>query len=199
MTTRVLLVRHAAHDLLGHVLCGRQPGVSLNHAGLDQANRLGELLAHDPPDAIYASPQERAQQTALPIANACRRPWQSIDALAEIDFGAWTGLPFDQLQKDEAWKRWNADRLHHRPPEGESILEAQCRVAQWLQQTSIRHAGQIVVAVSHADVIKTACCFTLGLSLDFHGRFEIEPASVTTILAGDWGLKLVHLNDTAVR
>jgi len=196
MTARVLLVRHATHDLIGRVLCGRQPGVGLNDAGFVQAQRVGEVLAHEQPAAVYASPQERAQQTARPIANACGQPLQSIDALAEIDFGAWTGTSFDQLSRDEAWQRWNTDRLHHAPPHGESMLEAQARVARWLQQISTCHADQTIVAVSHGDVIKSACCHALGLSLDFHDRFEIGPASVTTLLAGMWGLKLVCLNNT---
>jgi broad specificity phosphatase PhoE len=196
MTARVLLVRHATHDLLGRMLCGRRRGVMLNQAGLMQAQKLGDLLALETPNAVYASPLERAQQTALPIAAACGQPLQTVEALIEIDFGAWTGESLDQLTCDDAWKRWNADRSQHRPPGGESMLEAQIRVARWLQYVSTNHAGQTVVAVSHGDVIKAVCCHALGLSLDFYGRFEIDPASVTTVLAGAWGLKLLHLNHT---
>jgi broad specificity phosphatase PhoE len=196
MTARVLLVRHASHDLLGRVLCGRQQGVGLSHAGLADAERLGELLCHEHPDAVYTSPQQRAQQTASPIAQACGHLPQNIDALDEIDFGIWTGRSFDQLAQDAAWQAWNADRLHHRPPAGESMLDVQARLAQWLEYVRIRHAGQTVVAISHADTIKALVCYVLGLSVDFYDRFAIDPASITALLAGASGLKLVYLNRT---
>jgi probable phosphoglycerate mutase len=53
------------------------------------------------------------------------------------------------------------------------------------------------VLVTHADVIKSAVCHVLGLPADCCFRFEIDPASVTVIAAGDWGAKLIRLNEGA--
>ena len=41
--------------------------------------------------------------------------------------------------------------------------------------------------MSHGDVIKAALLYHLGLPLDAYGRFEIEPASISTLVVGDWG------------
>jgi broad specificity phosphatase PhoE len=194
VSLRVLLVRHGAHDLLGRVLCGRMDGVPLNAEGLLQADRLATILARETIAALYASPLQRAQQTATPIAQTCGVPLQTEPALNEIDVGAWTGATFAALKTDPRWPPWNAARLHHRPPGGESMLEAQCRIAAWLDQMAADPADRCIVAVSHADVIKAACCHALGLSVDAHARFDVDTASVTTVSAGPWGMKLTSLN-----
>jgi len=194
MTVRVKLVRHGAHDLLARTLCGRMDGVALNDDGSAQAHRLGSILISEKPAAIYASPRMRTQQTAQPIALASGCKVQTEQALDEVDFGAWTGATFDDLKAERGWARWNTDRLHTRPPEGESMLEVQTRIAAWLELVATTHDGETIVAVSHGDVIKAACCHALGLSLDFLARFEVDPASLTTLVAGGWGMKLVSLN-----
>ena len=194
MTARVLLVRHGAHDLLGRVLCGRMAGVPLNAAGIEQAERVGFMLQRAGVDALYASPLLRAQQTAAPIARVCGMAVEDAPALNEIDVGDWTGASFDALAEDPRWALWNAERLHHRPPGGESMLDVQRRMAAWLAAMGEGAADRTVVAVSHADVIKAACCHTLGLSPDAHARFDVDPGSVTTVLTGAWGMKLAGLN-----
>ena len=194
MTARILLIRHAAHDLLGKVLCGRMDGVGLNEAGEAQAARLGGQLQGERLTAVYASPLLRARQTADAVATACGLATQVTGALDEIDFGAWTGLTFDALASQPQWHRWNADRLHHQPPGGECMVAVQMRIAVWLREMAAAHGGETIAAVSHADVIKAACCHVLGLSIDAFGRFDIDPASVTTVSAGDWGFKLVRMN-----
>jgi broad specificity phosphatase PhoE len=194
MTVRILLMRHAAHDLLGRMLCGRQDGVGLTAAGLAQSWRLGEMSRSENLAAIYTSPRLRTQQTSDMIAEACGLVPQIVYALDEIDFGGWTGLPFEELAKDKAWDCWNVNRSQHRAPGGESMLEVQLRLVAWFGKVTVAHAGQTIAAVSHADVIKAACCHVLGLSIDAHYRFDIEPASATTLLAGDWGMRLVRMN-----
>ncbi len=51
--------------------------------------------------------------------------------------------------------------------------------------------------VSHADMIKAALLYHLGLPLDAYSRLEIEPASVSTIEVGVWGSRVLRLNAVA--
>jgi broad specificity phosphatase PhoE len=194
MTVRILLVRHAAHDLLGRVLCGRQDGVGLNAAGFAQSLLLGKMLRRENIATIYASPRLRTRQTADTIAENSGLETKIADALDELDFGDWTGLSFEELACDKTWNRWNTDRSQHCAPRGESMLEVQVRLAGWFRQMVAAHEGQTIAAVSHADVIKAACCHVLGLSIDAYQRFDIDPASITTLLAGDWGMRLLRMN-----
>ena len=51
--------------------------------------------------------------------------------------------------------------------------------------------------MSHGDVIKAALLYHLGLPVDSYGRIEIEPASVSTLVVGGWGAKVMRLNEAA--
>jgi broad specificity phosphatase PhoE len=65
--TKFLLIRHAAHDLLGKVLTGRAAGLHLNAQGKLEAERLADRLAVSSISAIYTGPLERARETAEPL------------------------------------------------------------------------------------------------------------------------------------
>ena len=193
MTTTVFLVRHASHDRLGRVLCGRMAGVTLGEQGLAEARRVAERLGAEDLAAVYSSPLERAVQTAQAIT---ADPLIDDDLL-EIDFGDWNGAAFADLEGDALWAEWNSARATARPPRGESMAEAQGRVVGWLQQMVRRHAAQSIAAVSHADVIKAAIAHALGLSLNDIHRFEVSPASVSVIAAGDWGMRVHSINEVS--
>jgi probable phosphoglycerate mutase len=91
-TTVVLLVRHARTPTTGTVLPGRTPGLHLSDEGRKEADavaaRIGPLKKVA---AVYASPLERARETAMPVARACGRALRIERGLIECDFGEWTG------------------------------------------------------------------------------------------------------------
>ncbi|MFC7396153.1 histidine phosphatase family protein [Chelatococcus sp. GCM10030263] len=195
--TVFLLVRHAAQDDVGRVLAGRMPGVHLGPAGRAQAAALGDRLKREPIHAIHTSPRERTRETADAIASAAGLPEPIIvEALDEIDFGAWSGQSFDALNDDPDFRRWNATRSLARTPGGESMLDVQRRVLAHMERASAEAGERTIVLVSHADVIKAIVAHVLGLSVDAWWRFEISPASVTRLVMADWGAKLVQLNET---
>ena len=201
MTTTFHLVRHGSHDRLDRVLCGRMAGVTLGEEGREQAQKIaarlstpsgGQSLA-----AVYASPLERTRETAEPIAQASGAPLQVLDALTEIDVGDWSGRTWDELRPDPAWALWNTQRSLARPPGGESMLEVQARVMGAMADLRARHPDAAVAVVSHSDVVKLIVAYHLGLPIDAHGRIEIGPASLSTLVVGDWGARLQTLNDVS--
>ncbi|RWO01938.1 histidine phosphatase family protein [Mesorhizobium sp.] len=198
MTTTFFLIRHAAHDKVGDYLAGRMAGVCLGETGRAQASRLASHMAPRPLAAICCSPRERTLETAKPIAIACNREKITIrQELDEIDFGAWSGKTFEELSQDADWLTWNSQRQQARTPGGETMLDVQQRVVSLMQQLRKRYQNQCVALVSHADVIKAAACKVLGLPLGDCFRFDIDPASITTVVSGDWGSKLIRLNEAA--
>ena len=68
--TTVHLVRHGEVDNPTGVLYGRLPGFVLSPLGLAMADRVAEFLGDHDIAYVVASPLERAQQTAAPIAAA---------------------------------------------------------------------------------------------------------------------------------
>lgn len=187
----ILLVRHAEHDLLGRVLAGRMPGVRLNAAGRGQAQRLAGLDVA----AIQSSPMERARETAEPLARRLGLEIETAEALNEIDFGAWQGRSFAELDEDPVWHDWNRDRARTRPPGGESMTEVQARIVGHLRHLSCETRGRPVILFSHGDVIKAALLHVLGLPLDAVSRLEVDPAGISTVAIGAWGARLIAANE----
>lgn len=193
--TLILLIRHASHALLGRELCGRRPGVSLNEQGRNQAAVLAERLDRLAISAIHASPMERATETAAPLAARKGLMVTQCPAINEIDFGEWMGAAFSTLSENPAWTLWNSARGQASPPGGEAMVAVQARVAAHLRDTVASSPDGTIAMISHGDVIKSAVAFVLGLPLDAIGRFDIDPASITSIEAGDWGFRLTRLNE----
>lgn len=194
--TVFLLVRHAAHDNVGAFLAGRKPGIHLGTAGREQAKQLAERLKREPIRAIYTSPCERTRETADAIATLCGLPEPSIaEGLNEIDFGSWSGRTFDDLNEDWAFRRWNEVRSLSRTPAGESMLDVQLRVLRHMEKVAAAAEEDTVALVTHADVIKAAVSYYLGLPVDAWPRLEISPASITTLVVSEWGAKLTSMNE----
>ena len=196
MTTTFYLVRHAAHDNVGGFLAGRMPGVRLGVDGLAQAARLGQRMTRERFDAIYASPRERTQETAQAIVAArAPMPVETAPELDEVDFGDWSGNGWDVLNADPRWRNWNTMRSMARTAGGESMLDVQLRVLALMERLREQFPDGRVVLVSHADIIKTVVSYVLGLPIDSWPRLEISPASITTVVMGEWGGKLHTLNE----
>ena len=195
MTTTFFLVRHAAHDRVGTILCGRMPGVSLGSIGRSQAEHLAARLANENVASVLTSPLDRARETAEPIAARFGRAPEICEGINEIDFGAWSGLSFDVLAPDPGWASWNSVRSISRPPGGETMLEAQARILRVIERARKAHPERAVVLVSHGDVIKAALLYHLGMPIDAYTRFEIDPASISTLRVSDWGSKVLRLNE----
>lgn len=195
MTATIFLLRHAAHDNVGGFLAGRTPGINLGPDGLAQAKRLGQIMTRESFDALYASPRERTQQTAQAVAEARGgMAVETADALDEIDFGDWSGSTFEVLNAREDWRQWNSARSMSQTPAGETMLDVQQRSVSFLRPF-VAGADRRIALVSHADVIKSIVGHVLGLPIDSWQRFEISPASITTIVVGSWGGKLITLNE----
>ena len=144
--TLVLLVRHGQTPTTGTMLPGRARGLHLADSGTEQAARAAERIAQLPKvDAIYASPLERARETAAPIA-AARDMSVSIDkGLLECDFGEWTGTELKKLMKLPAWGTVQRSPSTFTFPRGESFLAMQTRIVTARERIRAAHPGGVVV------------------------------------------------------
>jgi broad specificity phosphatase PhoE len=122
-------------------------------------------------------------------------PPQIVEALDEVNFGRWSGQTFEALEGDPLWRRWNTVRSLVRTPGGETMLDVQSRVLNLIEALTSTCDGRRIALVTHADVIKAAVCHILGLPIDAWPKFDIDPASITVVVAGDWGAKVVTLNE----
>jgi probable phosphoglycerate mutase len=80
-------------------------------------------------------------------------------------------------------------------PGGESFAETQTRICNEIEALRTEHSEKdVIICVSHSDPIKLAVGYYLGLPLDLFQRLIISPASITTMLIGDSGSRLLNLN-----
>lgn len=196
MATTFHLVRHASHSIVNSTLAGRLPGVRLSDEGRAEATRLAQHFAEEPVMAVISSPQERAKETAEPIAEVLRLQVKISAALDEIDMGDWQGRSFSELADNPLWTRWNAARSLARPPGGETMLEVQARLVG--EALALHHAWPdgAFVLVSHAEPIRALLLYVLGLPVDAWARLDIAPASISTIAIDAWSGRVIRLNAT---
>ena len=193
--TVVLLVRHGVTPTTGKILPGRAAGLHLSDEGRLQAEGAAKRIAHLPRvAAIYSSPLERARETAAPIARARRMPIRIDRGLLECDFGEWTGERLDRLSKRPEWDVVQRHPSAFRFPRGESFTEMQARITGALARLVAQHPGRVIVAVSHADPIKTAVAHALGMPLDLFQRIVIGTASITAIAYGRTSVTALTVN-----
>lgn len=191
MSATILLARHGSHAEVGSILSGRSE-IALNAPGRSEAARLARRLADVPLAAIHASPRRRAYETAAMVAADRDLAVERVDALDEIDFGAWTGMSFAGLQGDPHWQRWNAARGNGRAPGGEAMAEATVRAMVHI--TAIAADGP-VLCVTHCDIIRAVVAHVLGLHPDRLLSFDCDPASLTTLAFRDGAGRVVALNE----
>ena len=195
--TLLLLIRHGENEYVKTgKMAGRIPGVHLNEMGRKQAQALGEALREAPIKAVYASPLERAMQTAAPIAESHKLIIQQEPDLMDTDIGKWQGKSWKLLALKKEWKIVQNAPSRFRFPEGESFPECQLRIANVLERAIKKHnkPHDIVAVVFHADPIKLAVAHFLGMPLDHFQRLGCDTGSLTAIHAGEAGAHLVKMN-----
>jgi len=195
--TLVLFVRHGQTATTGTNLPGRAPGLHLSDTGREQAAAAaGRLAELERVDAIYASPLERARETAAPIATARRQRTHVDRGLLECDFGEWTGAELKKLMKLPEWRTVQGYPSGFRFPGGESFVEMQDRMVGTVQRLVAGHPGGVVVCVSHADPIKAAVAHAVGTHLDLFQRIVISTCSITAVAYGMGAPVVLTVNST---
>jgi broad specificity phosphatase PhoE len=194
---RLYLIRHGHTAWLAeHRLQGWLPGIVLDDEGRAQAQRLADHLAGELLAAIYASPLERAVETAEAIARPHGLPVQVVPRLGEIRMGKLEGLPLDQIaaQYPGLWEQYRAapDSVHF--PDGETIAEVQTRAAAWVEEARQQHLQDTIAVVSHADVLKAVLVHYLGMSLSHLHRLALTTGSLTTMDLTDKAVRLLGHN-----
>lgn len=138
-------------------------------------------LGHDP-EAVVASPVRRTRESADIVAERLGLPLVEEPGFAEMEFGAWDGLTFNEVaeQHKDDFHAWLGD-TSSAPHGGESFEEVRQRVLAGLDRVLAEHEGRSVVVVSHVTPIKTLVAHALEAPLDAGFRMALDPASVSVL------------------
>jgi broad specificity phosphatase PhoE len=151
----VIGVRHGeVHNPDGVIYAGLD-GYGLSELGSTQAVAAAEALRDAGAVALYASPLDRAMQTAAAISNVTGLPVRPDERLYEWKhWQQWAGLTWDELRTKgrDAWDAYQRDPGS--VTSGESLAELGDRVESWLEDVRAEHADGVVVGVSHLEPLR---------------------------------------------
>jgi broad specificity phosphatase PhoE len=192
----LLLIRHGENDYTRkHKLAGHLPDVHLNERGQKQAHDLAQTLKQVPLKAVYSSPLERAMETAAPIAEAHGLKVIHETGLIETDVGKWQGRSLASLRLTKNWKVVQHAPSRAQFPAGETFYQCQTRVVHTLDGICAScKPRDIIACVYHADPIKLAVAYYMGLPIDNFQKLSCDTGSVTALMVGEMGAQLLWLN-----
>jgi broad specificity phosphatase PhoE len=144
---------------------------------------LAAFLEKHPLDALYASPMRRVGQTMDPLIARSKKPPVVLPGLREVDFGAWTGLSWEQVQQRYQISafEWLSQLESGAISEAESTAHFRERVKHALEQILCEPPGSTVGVVCHGGVIRMLLSLLLDLPFQKMAAFDIEYASITKV------------------
>ena len=177
----IVLVRHGVTDATGSRL-GGHTDASLNATGREQAERVATHLAEHDIAAVYTSPIVRTRETAAIVARPHGLFPRTQRGLIEVDYGDWTDRPLKELREEDLWPTIQRAPSRVRFPGGGTIRGMQAAAVDGIEAIAEAHGDhEVVVAVSHADVIKAILAHHLGTGLDDFQRIVVGPASISVL------------------
>ncbi len=199
--TRLIFARHGEVEERYQRVFGGRIDMGLSAHGYEQAARLADWLDRVEFAGVYVSPMKRARLTAEPFLGRNGHRAQVIEALREVDFGAWTGLTWEGVL--ERFQVSAFDWLHALDrgdlPEAESGAAFRHRVGAAVDGIIARHRDEAALVLCHGGVIRAALAHLLKLPLPKTARFEIDYASVSIVELAPHRAKLTLLNYTPWR
>jgi broad specificity phosphatase PhoE len=159
----------------------------LNRRGRVQARALARRLVDEQLDAIYSSDLRRASETAAIVARAVELEVRLDPELRENDFGDWTGLRRDEVERrfprgahlrKQGLKGWNG---------GESYEEMANRVIRAASRIADEHRGENVLVVTHNGPIRAIHAHALGVPYSEYRRTakSIKKGTVSAVTLED--------------
>ncbi|MDP3123365.1 MAG: alpha-ribazole phosphatase family protein [Thiobacillus sp.] len=132
---------------------------------------------------IVSSPLVRCHAFAETLAARHGLPLHVDARLKEVGFGAWEGKSAAEIEQDApgALARFKTDPVHARPAGAEPLADFHARVAAALDDLLAQHAGQHVLLVGHAGVMRMALAWALHIPLEHAYRIEVASASLTRL------------------
>lgn len=181
--TQIHLVRHGEVYNPSGVLYGLLPGFHLSDKGIRQAQAVADALADRDVVAVIASPLQRAQETAAPIAARHDLPVDTDPDLIEstnVLAGRRLG-PGDGAWRDP--RVWWHLRNPFTPSWGEPYTQVAARMATAVAKARVRAVGHEAVCVSHQLPVWTLRRYLTGKRL-WHDprRRQCAVASVTSLV-----------------
>lgn len=150
----IYLARHGqTEENISRIFQGHLPG-HLTEEGKRQAVELGKRLRDIPLDAILSSDLQRVIDTVRLAVGDRNLPWQTTPLLREIDWGSWTGLPLDSVDRT------------HLPADAETREMLYERAGKCLEYIRQHYEGKCILVVAHGLINRSLRAYLAGIPVD---------------------------------
>ena len=188
VATRLLLIRHGEVEAAYHKKFGGRIDMNLSPNGKRQAKILALYLQGKTIDAIYASPMKRVQQTLAPTLKRSPHKQKILAGLREIDFGDWTSLGWQEVQRPVRFSSASMARSDRTSPwacrKAAKAWKSFPRTRRTVpapdhcQRIPGQKRGYLLPWRRHPHVASPSC---LKLPLPKTNHFDIEYSSITQV------------------
>lgn len=177
---QLILIRHGEtlwnqqHRMQGH------SDSPLTENGMRQARQLAQRLGQIEFQALYSSDSGRALETARCIAAVTGHEIIVDARLRERSFGVFEGLTGKEMYTlhPDHFERFKTRDPEYVMPGGESAIAFRERALGCLQEIVGRHAGEVVVVVTHGLVLDMVYRSAYRIDLDAPRTFELVNAGI---------------------
>lgn len=162
---RILIWRHGQTDWNAEYRWQGKTDIPLNEIGLKQAETAAAAIELLNPDAIVASPLQRARRTAEALAMRTNLPITTDVRLRETDGGVWEGMTQTEIRAQYAAEieAWFADPHLPAGLNGESPAEVGERMKSAIEEHAKAQADGLLVVASHGGAARMGIISMMGL------------------------------------
>ncbi|MDA8346103.1 MAG: histidine phosphatase family protein [Thermaerobacter sp.] len=187
------LIRHGQTAWNAERRTQGQMDVPLDATGLHQAQEVARAFRSVPLRRIYASPLQRAMQTAAPLAAMAGVAVQQDARLKERNWGVYQGTTREEaaMLHPDVEKMLRRSPRTARPPGGESFEDLCARIGPVLREIGAAGDGPVAV-VCHGGTISAGLQVLLGVGGWPKTRFLIDNASVSLVELTSRGEVIAH-------
>lgn len=173
---KLILVRHtetvanSEKKYIGH------EESALTDRGIWQLKKLSLKLRGYKFDKIYSSPMSRTIQ----VANSLNIKSVVVDdRLKEINFGIFENKTYKEVEKmyQKEFQQWSEDYINYQIPKGESLIQVQKRVEDFVE--SLSEGTNLII--THGGIIQCMIIHLLNLKVDDRWKFKIPLGSIVEI------------------
>jgi alpha-ribazole phosphatase/probable phosphoglycerate mutase len=134
-------------------------------------------------EQVVSSPLLRCHAFAEALCARHGLPLRAEPRFAEVGFGAWEGYTREALERQDPGQvdRFLRDPVSQRPAGAEPLDAFVARVRTGFEELLDRHAGQRVLVVAHAGVIRATLATVLDIPPATMYRIHVANAGITRL------------------
>ena len=192
--TQLILIRH------GETVWNQQRRMQghsdspLSETGMRQARLLAHHLKQIEFSVLYSSDSGRAHHTARSVAEVTGHEFVLEPRLRERHFGAFEGLTGSEIEAKYPadYARFKSRDQAHVIPGGESASQFRARVSACFHEIAARHAGELVVVITHGLVLDVLYRAALGIPPELPRIHELVNAGINRLRydGGAWHIEV---------